>query len=59
VGSDGYQWVAHQTAVEWILKLSGKERALVLDRARQLAQSPHTLELEKGFSLPGEAPFSL
>jgi len=30
---------------------------LVLDRLQTLAEAPHQIESEKGFSLPGEAPF--
>lgn len=55
--SDSYEWVAHQAAVQRTVKLASRERKVVLDRVQELAKAPHQIELEKGFSLPGEAPF--
>lgn len=57
MASDDYQWVAHQAAVQRILRLSSRERRAVLDRVQMLANSPHEIETEKSFSLPGESPF--
>ena len=55
--SKGYQWVAHQAAVQRLLRLTSRERKVVLDRTQGLADAPHQMESEKGFVLPGEAPF--
>lgn len=55
--SDDYQWVAHQAAVQRILRLSSRERKKVLDRVQKLADSPHQIESEKSFSLPGESTY--
>jgi hypothetical protein len=57
VDSDNYHWVAHQAAVQRILRLSSRERKVVLDRIQALTDAPHLIEFEKGFTLSGEAPF--
>jgi hypothetical protein len=57
VDSKDYHWVAHQAAVQRLLRLTSRERKVVLDRVQSLADGPHQMESEKGFLLPGEAPF--
>jgi len=57
VDSDGYQWVAHQAAVQRMLRLTSRDRRVVLDRIQALANAPHQIEYEKGFTLPDTAPF--
>lgn len=54
---DGYHWFAHQAAVQRLLALTPRERKVVLEQIQRLADAPHQIECEKGFSLPGEAPF--
>ena len=55
--SNDYQWVAHQSAVQQLLRLTSHERKVVLRRTQGLADAPHQIESEKGFVLPGEAPY--
>lgn len=55
--SDGYQWVAHQAAVQRMLRLTSRDRRVVLERIQALANAPHQIECEKGFTLPSAAPF--
>jgi len=57
VDSEGYQWVAHQAAVRRLLRLTFRDRRVVLDRIQALANAPHQIEYEKGFTLPDTAPF--
>ena len=57
VDSNDYQWVVHQAAVQRLLRLTSRERKVVLERTQSLADAPHQIESEKGFVLPGEAPF--
>ena len=57
VGSKDYQWVAHQAAVQRLLRLTSRERRVVLDRIQALVDAPHQIEFEKGFTLPDAAPF--
>ena len=55
--SNDCQWVAHQAAVQQLLRLTSSERKVVLDRIQFFADAPHRIESEKSFVLPGEAPF--
>jgi len=57
VASDDYQWVAHQAAVEQMVKLGRRNRSVILECVRKFADSPHLLEGEGGFSLPNQPPF--
>ena len=40
-----------------MLRLTSRDRRVVLDRIQALANAPHQIEYEKGFTLPDTAPF--
>ncbi len=56
MASDDYEWVAHQAAVETLLRLTRRDRKAVIATILNIARNPFPVEADS-FELPNQVPY--